>query len=66
MKTVAPAERNSTYVFNTTHVVLVKEIFFFYSIKLAFSTMLSGSSLTIQEASGQKQLSLSNKIRFFT
>lgn len=29
MKTVAPAERNSAYVFNTAHVVLVlKEIFF--------------------------------------
>ena len=66
MKTVAPAERNSTYVFNTAHVVLVLKEIFFYSIKLAFSTRPSGSSLPIQEASGQKQLSPSNKIRFFT
>lgn len=66
MKTVAPAERNSTYVFNTAHVVLVPKEIFFYSIKLAFSTRLHGSSLPIQEASGQKQLFLSNKIRFST
>lgn len=36
MKTVAPAERNSTYVFNTAHVVLVPKEIFFTPLNLLF------------------------------